>query len=196
MFYNARFGNSRGETAMDRDLGEIGEGIGMGVTPSPADSLQEQEKQEGLRGPNGRFQPGKSGNPRGRSRGSRNRATLLAASLLEGQAQDLVQQAIGLALAGDVVALRLCVERILAPRRLERVQFAMPPLATVDDAGKALAAIAAAVAKGDLAPAEAGDLAALVHSFVRAIEAHEFDLRLAEVEKASGVVPGGRRFHD
>jgi hypothetical protein len=181
---------------MDRDLGEIGGSIGIGVNPSPADSLQEQEKQEGPRGPKGRFQPGKSGNPRGRSRGSRNRATLLAASLLDGQAQELVQQAIGLALAGDVVALRLCVERVLAPRRLERVQFAMPPLAKVEDAGKALAAIAAAVAKGDLAPAEAGDLAALVQSFVRAIEAHEFDLRLAEVEKASGVVPGGRRFHD
>jgi hypothetical protein len=126
---------------MDRDWAEIGGAVGSGVNPSPADSLQEQEKQAGPRGPKGQFQPGKSGNPRGRARGSRNRATLLAASLLDRQAQDLVQQAIGLALAGDVVALRLCVERILAPRRLERVQFAMPALATADDVrrGRAIA---------------------------------------------------------
>jgi len=181
---------------MDRDEGGIERAIGTAVNQLAADSLQEQRKQPKPRGPGRRFPPGQSGNPLGRRRSSRNRATLMAEALLSGQAEELVQEIIAAALDGDPSAQRLCLERILAPRRLERVQFAMPPLGSVDDAGKALAAIAAAVAKGDLAPAEAGDLAALVHSFVRAIEAHEFDLRLAEVEKASGVVPGGRRFHD
>jgi hypothetical protein len=151
-------------TAMDRDEKEIAGGIGVAINQLAADSLQEQGKQPKPRGLGRRFPPGQSGNPLGRRRSSRNRATLMAEALLSGQAEELVQEIIAAALDGDALAQRLCLERILAPRRLERVQFAMPALASVEDAGKALAAIAAAVAKGDLAPAEAGDLAALVQS--------------------------------
>jgi hypothetical protein len=61
----------------------------------------------------------------------------------------------------------------------------MPVLATGADAAKALAAVAQAVAKGELAPAEAGDLAALVQSFVHSLETQELETRLQAVEKAA-----------
>jgi Family of unknown function (DUF5681) len=166
---------------MDRDV----VGTGAEINHSPADSLQKQGEQAGRRDARGRFSPGRSGNPRGRLRGSRNRATLLAEALLDGQAEELVRRVIGSALEGDGQAQRLCLERIIAPRRNEHVRFALPALTSPGDAARALAAVAAAVARGDLAPAEAGDLAALVQEFVRAIEAHEFEARLVTLEVAS-----------
>jgi hypothetical protein len=60
----------------------------------------------------GRFQKGTSGNPRGRPMGSRNAATIACEALLEGQAEALTQKAIQMALDGDTVALRLCLDRI------------------------------------------------------------------------------------
>src|SRR5689334_5534051 len=65
----------------------------------------------------GRFRPGVSGNPAGRPRGSRNRATLIAQDLLDSDSEDLVKTAIKRAKKGDPVALRLCIERLMPPRR-------------------------------------------------------------------------------
>ncbi len=62
------------------------------------------------------FKPGQSGNPHGRPKGARNRATVVAEQLLDGEADTLTRKAIDLAKQGDTTALRLCIERILPPR--------------------------------------------------------------------------------
>ena len=69
-------------------------------------------------GPRGRpWQKGQSGNPAGRRRGSRNKATLMAALYLDGEAVGLARKAVEMAYAGDTLAMRLCLERTIAPRR-------------------------------------------------------------------------------
>src|SRR6266850_8122204 len=84
-----------------------------------ADSLQKQSQ-----GPAGRlFQKGQSGNPGGRRPGCRNRATLAAEVLLEGEAEALTRKAVELALEGDTTALRLCLERIVPQRRSRALAF-------------------------------------------------------------------------
>jgi hypothetical protein len=70
----------------------------------------------------GRWEKGQSGNPRGKPRGARNRATLLAEALLDGEAEALTRKAIEKALEGDGMALRLCLERVLPP-----IAFAASP---------------------------------------------------------------------
>ena len=70
-----------------------------------------------------RWRKGQSGNPNGRPMGSRHRATLLAENLLDGQTEELLQKTIDLALAGDPTAMRLCIERIIAPRRDRPLSF-------------------------------------------------------------------------
>jgi hypothetical protein len=132
----------------------------------------------------GRWQPGHSGNPAGKLPGTRNHATLFAQALFDHDLELLVKTAVDRALKGDPLALKLCIDRILAPQRHTRVAFAMPPLATAEDAVRALAAIAAAAADGELAAAEARDLTEPISAFLAALDATDFEQRLAALEEA------------
>lgn len=132
-----------------------------------------------------RFQKGRSGNPNGRPKGSRNAATLAIEVLLDGQAQALTQKAIELALAGDPVALRLCLERIYPVRKDRPVTFPLPPITSARDAADIMAAVAKAVATGDITPGEAAELGKVIDSYVRAYQTAELDERVARVEQLS-----------
>ena len=125
------------------------------------------------------YAKGTSGNPAGRPKGARNRSTIAVEALLDGQAEAITQKAIGLALQGDRVALRLCLERILPAQRERRINCAIPPLESAEDAASA---IVAAVASGDLTLSEAAQLGKLVDSFVKAIEARDRDKHLKLLE--------------
>jgi hypothetical protein len=107
---------------------------------------------------------------------------MLAERLLDGEAEALLRKMIELALAGDTVALRICIDRIVAPRRDRPVRFKLPELGSAADACKAMAAVAAAVALGDLTPAEAGEFARLVETHLKAIELTEIERRLQILE--------------
>jgi len=136
-----------------------------------------------LRRPRGRpFGKGHSGNPGGRQHGSRNKATIAALALLEGEAERLGRQAIERALAGSDVALKLCLDRIIAPLRDRIVEFAMPPIRDAGDLAAAAGAITAAVASGALTPGEAAELSHVAATFIRAIETSDFERRLQLVE--------------
>jgi hypothetical protein len=128
------------------------------------------------------FQKGKSGNPSGRPKGARNKATLAMEALLNGEAEALTRKAVEMALAGDITALRLCLDRIMPPRRSRVVPFALPKLETAADAVHAIAALVEAVAAGHLTPAEAAELAKLVDGFTRAVDTHDIQNRLERLE--------------
>ena len=128
------------------------------------------------------FEKGRSGNPAGKPKGARSRATMAAEKLLDGEAEVLTRAAISLALGGDTVALRLCLERVIAPRRDRPIKVALPAIETASDAAKALGTIATAVGRGELTPSEATDLATLIERFIKAIETAEIEERLAAIE--------------
>jgi len=131
------------------------------------------------------FEKGRSGNPGGRRRGCRNRATLAATALLEGEAEALTRKAVEMALDGDPTAMRLCMERVLAPCRERTVEFNLPPIegtrneATSGPSPREVAwtmdAVTAALAQGELTPGEAEKIAGVVDTFVRAIETTKRD---------------------
>ncbi len=154
-------------------------------------SLYKQQKKR----PRGRpFAKGDSGNPAGRPPGSRNRATLLAEQLLDGGAAALAQKALEMALAGDVVAMRLCLDRILAPRRERPVRLALPALSDAGDLGGAMAAVTAAAAHGAITPAEACELSQVLETYMRAVAAGDFERRLHQLEEVQRAdQPDGRR---
>jgi hypothetical protein len=123
----------------------------------------------------------KAGNP-GRPKGSRNRATILAEQLLDDEVEEIVRKIIKKAKQGDMVALRLCLDRLVPPRRDRPVPFALPAMNSTDDASKAMAAITTGVACGELTPAEAAELSNVVAGYLKAIEASEFERRLQALE--------------
>ena len=129
------------------------------------------------------FQKGESGNPDGRPKGSRNAATLALETLLDGQAQALTQKAIDVALTGDIPALRLCLDRILPPRKDRPVTFALPPIESAQDAAATVSAVLTAVAAGDLTPADAGEISRLIETYVKAFETAELAERLERLER-------------
>ena len=129
------------------------------------------------------FKPGESGNPAGKPKGARNKVTLAIEALLDGEAEALTRKAIELAKSGDMTALRLCLDRLAPPRKDRHVAFELPPVACAADAVKASAALVAAVADGDLTPAEAAELGKLIESYVRALEATDFAARLDNLER-------------
>lgn len=128
------------------------------------------------------WKPGQSGNPAGKPKGTRHRATQLAAALLEGEIEGVVRKTIELALAGDVAALRLVLERILAPVRDRPATFALPAIEGTEDAVRASVALVAAVAGGQLTPSEAASVAAVLEAHRKALELNDIARRVAALE--------------
>src|SRR5437899_8894836 len=86
----------------------------------------------------GRFRKGQSGNPKGRPRGSRNKATLAVEELCGGGSARLTREVIDRALdSGDPALLCFCLRRLLLPARRRLVAL---DLAEGRDAGAVAAA--------------------------------------------------------
>ncbi len=132
------------------------------------------------RGPRGYYA---SGNP-GRPKGSKNKTTVITEALLDGEAKKLTRKCIELALAGDTTALKLCMERILPPRKDRPVSFNFPD--APQGPGSMMSAILSAVSTGALTPSEGGELAKIVSGYVGALAAGEFEQRLRALEEKSG----------
>jgi hypothetical protein len=99
----------------------------------------------------------------------------------------LANEAVRMALDGNIVALRLALGRIIAPRRHRPSAFALPPLATAADGAPAMATIAASVGEGAISAEEAAQFAQVVDGFLRALEAGEIEARLRRLEQANGL---------
>jgi len=108
---------------------------------------------------------------------------MLAEQLLDGEAEAMLRTVIEKAKQGDMVALRLCLDRIVPPRRDRPVHFTIPALNSADDASKAMAAVTVAVACGELTPTEAAELSRVIETYVKAIETSEIERRLKILEQ-------------
>jgi hypothetical protein len=110
-------------------------------------------------------------------RGSRNKATLAAATLVDREALGLTRRAVEAALAGDMLAMKPCLERVL-PRCHERpVTFSLSSLAAVgngdideplsQNVSRAMNAVTTALACGEITRGEAATIAGVYATFVR-----------------------------
>src|SRR5712691_11854721 len=134
----------------------------------------------------GRFQKGQSGNSAGRPPGSRNKATLAAEALLEGELERLTREAIDRALDGDPLLLRLCITRLLPAPRGRRVQLDLAGGSDAADVAASLEATIRAIAEGVISPLEATDVAEIIEVQRRTVETLDLARRLAHLEAMSG----------
>jgi hypothetical protein len=112
------------------------------------------------------FHKGVSGNPAGREPGSRNQRTIAAEQKLLARADELVDDLVRRALAGEPAAMRLCAERVL-PVRGRPLPIDLPPIRHLDHAQKAAQVIVTALKEGALSAREAVDLLRVVEGLTR-----------------------------
>jgi len=101
---------------------------------------------------------------------------------MEGDAEAITRAVIEAAKGGDLTAARLVLDRIAPARREPTVAVDLPAMTSAADLPEAVSAILAAVAAGDLSPTEAGRLSGVLADTARALEAHEIEARVSELE--------------
>jgi len=134
----------------------------------------------------GRFAPGVSGNPAGRPRGSRNKTSALCADLLSASAAPIFEKVIRMARKGDVVALKLCVDRLLPIRaaRDRAVELVLPAAQSAADLVAATAVVIERAASGDITLSEAKEFMALLEGQRKAIETSHLAVRIEALESS------------
>lgn len=128
-----------------------------------------------------RGKPFEAGNP-GRPRGARHKVTLAIEALLEGEADKLTRKAVELALEGDTVALRLCMDRLAPPRKDAPIAIALPSVKSAEDTVAASSAVLEAVGAGEITPDEGGRLMGLLTAHRSIIEIGDLERRLVALE--------------
>jgi len=130
------------------------------------------------------FERGTSGNPNGKRKGTLNKTTIIAQSLLEGEAEALIRKVIQLALDGDVTCLRICIARLVPMKKDAPVQIDLPDIETVADIPKLFAALTARLREG-ITPSEAATLIGLAEVLRKSLEAVELESRISALENDS-----------
>src|SRR5262249_11231004 len=126
---------------------------------------------------------GVSGNPAGMKPGTRHRATVIAETLIDGQADALVQKAIKMGLDGNPIILRALLDRLAAPRKSRSVAVKLPEIRTSADLVHAIAEINKALAAGELDLEALEALTRYLDAAGRAIDAKDIEERLARLEE-------------
>jgi hypothetical protein len=132
------------------------------------------------------WKKGQSGNPKGKPKGCRHKATRLAEAMIGKDSEKLIGKVIENALAGDSTCLRLCLERIAPPVRERPVSIELPAIQTLADSVTAMGAILDHVASGELTPSEGVAIAGMVETFRRTIETQELEVRISNLEQKAG----------
>jgi hypothetical protein len=131
------------------------------------------------------FPKGVSGNPSGKPKGTRHKATQLAETLLDGQTEELIKKCVDMAMGGDGAAMKLCLDRLISPRKDRPVSLELPQIKNMDDATNAMAIIANAVSDGSITPIEGQVLSSIIENYRKTIETTELEKRIGELELIS-----------
>ena len=120
-----------------------------------------------------KWQKGQSGNPGGKPKGCKHKATRAALKLLEGDLKAITQKCIAAAKAGDLTAIKLILDKFLPAAKELPVTLKLPKVDGVADIPKALGAIIKAVADGELTTEQGQSLAAMLEAYRKGIETTE-----------------------
>jgi hypothetical protein len=135
----------------------------------------------------GRFSSGVSGNPKGRSRGSRNKASI-ALDAIGGKYSEIVLGAmIKKAVSGDTTAGRVILDRVWPAARGRHISLPLPPITDAASALSALTAVIRAVGSAEITTSEAASLVSLITSATKIIETAELERRVTELEHKIGI---------
>lgn len=130
------------------------------------------------------FQKGQSGNPAGRTPGSRNKVLAALDAIGAAGAEAVLARTIEAAKQGDMRAAELLLSRVWPARKGRPVSLPdLPAIATPGDLVVALGAIAEAVAGGSITPEEAQAVASVLEAQRRAVETADLAERIERLEE-------------
>lgn len=135
---------------------------------------------------NGRFKKGKSGNPRGKPKGARHRASMMAEMLFENGIEVVCEQVLSQAKEGNLHAAKIVLDRLLPPRKDRPINFRLPFIKNTADAMAASQLICYAVGNGEITPLEGESLSKIIEIQAKNIELFDFEVRLQKIEKNIG----------
>jgi hypothetical protein len=146
------------------------------------------EKAAGKQRARGRpWQPGESGNPAGRPKGSSPVAALRAQI---GEAVPEILKALeAKAKEGDPAASRLLLERVLPPVKADELPVQID--ITGDTLSDRAECVMKALADGEIAPSQAAQLLTALGTLAKVHEIDELERRIAALEAAKGGNHGG-----
>lgn len=130
-----------------------------------------------------RFQKGQSGNPKGKIKGTKNKATRFIESLMQSELTNIGQKLIELAMAGNLQAIKLLLDRVMPPKTSRSIEIEIPKIETATDALQAISTVIHAVGQGELTPSEGEAMTKIIQSFTQALQSYEFDQRLSRLEQ-------------
>jgi hypothetical protein len=140
------------------------------------------------------FQPGQSGNPARRAKGSKNKRTLIAEEF-EKAGSEVARVVVEKARAGDLRAADLLLQRIEPPLKPQspRVTFAIDPDKPIADQAKALLG---ACSKGEISPEQFRLLMDCLSAFVGMRDVETFMDELKRLKATTHPeLPGGVLIH-
>ncbi len=137
-----------------------------------------------------RWTAGKSGNPAGRAKDSRNAALLALDAIGSEAGKDIMEAVVSAAKAGDMRAADILLRRLWPERKGRPVTLDLPAITAPGDIVAALRVITGAVSAGELSPDEGAAIAGILETQRRAVETVELERRLMVVEQS--IVRGGR----
>lgn len=127
------------------------------------------------------FQPGISGNPAGRPRGIPDRRSRHR-ELLDPHIPEIVTKLVDLAKAGDTSAAKLILERTLPILRQQDMPAQLP--ITGESLAERAQSVIDATASGEIAPAEAESVMALLQGQARILDTSDLERRIVQLEQA------------
>ena len=141
----------------------------------------------------GRFTPGNPGGPGGPRRRAFTLREAASEAITQEHLQAMLRKAAAMALQGNLSAMRFVFERVCgkapeAPATAEPLGIALPSMRTAAECNQALERITDAICNGTLDRDVAKLLIDAVQARLKAIEVHELEQRLADLEESAAKV--------
>lgn len=146
--------------------------------------MTENTDKEQIEGKNWLFKKGQSGNPSGRPKGSKNKASLLAKELIEAETESIIKKLIEIAKEGDLQAIKLVIERLLPPIKEQPFYTSseLPKINNLNDVNASYAYLVQMLDNGEISLNEAKEITALFDSKRKSIEATELKEQIDELK--------------
>lgn len=132
------------------------------VSGTMDETISKQPVKTGEEQVGGKFKSGQSGNPKGRPKGARNKATILAEAMLISRTERIMKMWLDMAESGHQGYTRDAVNRLLPIQRQRPIQFSLPELNDTASILKAYDTVANGLSNGELTADEANCLLRLI----------------------------------